>query len=61
MVDNAARRRVLAMRWVIERYQNLSAIYIVAQCVARAGCVQPKINFGPRAIKIHRNCIFNRW
>lgn len=32
MVDNAARRRVLAMRWVFERYQeNLSAIYIVAQ------------------------------
>ena len=32
MVDNAARRRVLAMRWVFERYRrNLSAIYIVAQ------------------------------
>ena len=32
MVDNAARRRVLAMRLVFERYRrNLSAIYIVAQ------------------------------
>jgi len=32
MVNNAARRRVLAMRWVFERYRrNLSAIYIVAQ------------------------------
>lgn len=32
MADNAARRRVMAMRFVFERYQqNLSAIYIVAQ------------------------------
>lgn len=32
MVDNAARRRVTAMRFVFERYQrNLSAIYLVAQ------------------------------
>jgi SAM-dependent methyltransferase len=32
MVDNAARRRVLAMRWVFERYRrNLNAIYIVAR------------------------------
>ncbi len=32
MVDNAARRRVMAMRWVFERHRrNLSAIYIVAQ------------------------------
>lgn len=32
MVDNAARRRVLTMRRVFERYRrNLSAIYIVAQ------------------------------
>ncbi len=30
--DSAARERVLAMRWVFERYrQNLSAIYVVAQ------------------------------
>ena len=30
--DNAARRRVMAMRWVFERYRrNLSAIYIIAQ------------------------------
>lgn len=30
--DNAARRRVMAMRWVFERYRsNLSAIYMVAQ------------------------------
>lgn len=32
MKDNAARRRVMAMRWVFERYRsNLSAIYMVAQ------------------------------
>jgi hypothetical protein len=32
MIDNAARRRVLAMRWVFERYRrNLSAIYVIAQ------------------------------
>ena len=32
MMDSASRRRVLAMRWVFERYRrNLSAIYIVAQ------------------------------
>jgi len=32
MIDNAARRRVMAMRWAFERYrQNLSAVYIVAQ------------------------------
>jgi len=32
ILDDAARRRVLAMRWVFERYrQNLSAVYIVAQ------------------------------
>jgi hypothetical protein len=32
MVNNAARRRILAMRWVFERYgRNLCAIYIVAQ------------------------------
>ncbi len=32
ILDDAARRRVLAMRWVFERYrQNLTAIYIVAQ------------------------------
>jgi hypothetical protein len=50
-----------SVRWVVERYHpNLSAIYIVAQRVAGAGCVQAKINFGPRAIKIHRNCIVNR-
>ena len=30
--DTAARRRVMAMRWVFERYRsNLSAIYMVAQ------------------------------
>jgi len=32
MSDDAARERVLAMRWVFERYrQNLSAIYLIAQ------------------------------
>lgn len=32
LLDDAARQRVLAMRWVFERYRlNLSAIYIVAQ------------------------------
>lgn len=34
VVDNAARRRIriMAMRWVFERYRlNLSAIYMVAQ------------------------------
>jgi hypothetical protein len=32
LFDDAARERVLAMRWVFERYrQNLSAIYLVAQ------------------------------
>lgn len=32
MVDNAARHRVMAMRWAFERYRrNLSAIYVVAQ------------------------------
>lgn len=32
LCDDAARKRVLAMRWVFERYRrNLSAIYLVAQ------------------------------
>lgn len=32
MFDDAARERVLAMRWVFERYRrNLSAIYLIAQ------------------------------
>jgi hypothetical protein len=32
VLDDAARRRVLAMRWVFERYRrNLSGIYIVAR------------------------------
>ncbi len=32
MTDNAARRRVTAMRWIFERYrQNLSAVYVVAR------------------------------
>lgn len=32
IVDDAARKRVLAMRWVFERYRrNLSAIYLIGQ------------------------------
>lgn len=32
VIDDAARRRVMAMRWVFKRHrQNLSAVYIVAQ------------------------------